>query len=403
MGHDKLRKFAENETFTCLLQPSSAEILADGYFSLRDHKIKGRWNAEMFDAPRPIVLELGCGKGEYTIALAERDPSRNYIGVDIKGARLWKGAKYAETHHLGNVAFLRTRIELINAFFAPGEVDEIWLTFSDPQIRRENARLSSPLFLERYARLLRPGGIIHLKTDSRFLHEYTKAVCRQNGLDVIACTEDLYGDGAISAEPAAESLPENSVAESLSDAGAMRTGAVDVLSDEGAMRTGAVDVLSDEGAMPMGVVDALSDEGAMPMGAVDVLSDEGAVDALSDDGAMPTVAVDVLSDDGAMPTVAGARSADPGSIPLEAREVQTFYETIFRSQGYRINYIAFRLGSPDASVSDTSAGSLFQSPDRELFNPEYWRSIEGERQIFGHDTAETRRQKLKKESSRKLK
>ena len=379
MGHDKLRKFAENETFTCLLQPSSAEILADGYFSLRDHKIKGRWNAEMFDAPRPIVLELGCGKGEYTIALAERDPSRNYIGVDIKGARLWKGAKYAETHHLGNVAFLRTRIELINAFFAPGEVDEIWLTFSDPQIRRENARLSSPLFLERYARLLRPGGIIHLKTDSRFLHEYTKAVCRQNGLDVIACTEDLYRDGAISAEPAAESLPENSVAESLSDAGAMRTGAVDVLSDEGAMRTGAVDVLSDEGAMPMGVVDALSDEGAMPMGAVDVLSDEGA-----------------------MRMGAGALSADPGSIPLEAREVQTFYETIFRSQGYRINYIAFRLGTPDASVSGTSAGSLFQSPDRDLFNPEYWRSIEGERQIFGHDTAETRRQKLKKESSRKL-
>ena len=196
-------------------------------------------------------------------------------------------------------------------------MDEIWLTFSDPQIRRENARLSSPLFLERYARLLRPGGIIHLKTDSRFLHEYTKAVCRQNGLDVIACTEDLYGDGAISAEPAAESLPENSVAESLSD-----------------------------------------------------------------DGAMPT---------------------DPASIPLEAREVQTFYETIFRSQGYSINYIAFRLGTPDASFPGTSAGSLFQSPDRELFNPEYWRSIEGERQIFGHDTAETRRQKLKKESSRKLK
>lgn len=359
MGHDKLRKFAENETFTCLLQPSSAEILADGYFSLRDHKIKGRWNAEMFDAPRPIVLELGCGKGEYTIALAERDPSRNYIGVDIKGARLWKGAKYAETHHLGNVAFLRTRIELINAFFAPGEVDEIWLTFSDPQIRRENARLSSPLFLERYARLLRPGGIIHLKTDSRFLHEYTKAVCIQNGLDVIACTEDLYGDGAISAEPAAESLPENSVAESLPD--------------DGAMPTGAVDDLSDDAVIPMGPVDDLSDAGAMPI---------GAVDALSDAGAMPT---------------------DPASIPLEAREVQTFYETIFRSQGYRINYIAFRLGSPDASVSGTSAGSLFQSPERELFNPEYWRSIEGERQIFGHDTAETRRQKLKKESSRKLK
>ena len=251
MGHDKLRKFAENETFTCLLQPSSAEILADGYFSLRDHKIKGRWNAEMFDAPRPIVLELGCGKGEYTVALAERDPSRNYIGVDIKGARLWKGAKYAETHHLGNVAFLRTRIELINAFFAPGEVDEIWLTFSDPQMRRENARLSSPLFLERYARLLRPGGIIHLKTDSRFLHEYTKAVCQQNGLEIIACTTDLYGDGAISAEPAAESLPENSVAESLSDAGVIPMGPVDDLSDAGAMPTGAGALSADPASIPL--------------------------------------------------------------------------------------------------------------------------------------------------------
>ena len=119
MGHDKLRKFAENETFSCLLQPSAEELLADGYFHLRDHAVKGNWN-DRFQNNNPIVLELGCGKGEYTVALAERNPERNYIGVDIKGARLWKGAKYATEHAMPNVAFLRTRVEFITAFFAPG-------------------------------------------------------------------------------------------------------------------------------------------------------------------------------------------------------------------------------------------------------------------------------------------
>lgn len=193
MGHDKLRKFAENETFGCLLQPSAEELLADGFFSLRDHEIKGHWCGNMFDAERPIVLELGCGKGEYTIDLSQRNPENNYIGVDIKGARLWKGAKYAHDHQLGNVAFLRTRIEFISAFFAPAEVSEIWLTFSDPQLKSENSRLTSPVFLERYRKFLKPGGIVHLKTDSRFLHEYTKAVCAANGLEILACTSDLYG------------------------------------------------------------------------------------------------------------------------------------------------------------------------------------------------------------------
>ncbi len=192
MGHDKLRKFAENESFECLLQPSSKDLLADGYFSLHDHPIKGCWCERMFDAERPIVLELGCGKGEYTIDLSRRTPENNYIGVDIKGARLWKGAKYATENHLGNVAFLRTRIEFIEAFFAPGEISEIWLTFSDPQLKSENSRLTSPLFLERYRKFLKPGGIIHLKTDSRFLHEYTKAVCAANGLSILSCTSDLY-------------------------------------------------------------------------------------------------------------------------------------------------------------------------------------------------------------------
>ncbi len=196
MGHDKLRRFAENETFSCLLQPSASELLADGYFNLADHPVKGHWNERFFPQGEPgrgIVLELGCGKGEYTIDLARRAPSLNYIGVDIKGARLWKGAKYATENGLPNVAFLRTRIEFIPAFFAPGEVSEIWLTFSDPQPKSPNARLSSPVFLDRYRKFLKPGGIVHLKTDSVLLHEYTREVCAAEGLRVLCCTDDLYG------------------------------------------------------------------------------------------------------------------------------------------------------------------------------------------------------------------
>ena len=176
MGHDKLRKFAENETFACLLQPSAEELLRDGYFALRDHEVKGHWGERFASPGAPLVLELGCGKGEYTIDLAQRVPDKNYVGVDIKGARLWKGAKYATEHALGNVGFLRTRIEFISAFFAPGEVSQIWLTFSDPQVRSENSRLTSPVFLERYRKFLAPGGLIHLKTDSQFLYQYTLAV-----------------------------------------------------------------------------------------------------------------------------------------------------------------------------------------------------------------------------------
>ena len=186
-----MRRFAENETFDCLLQPSSAEILKNGYFNLEDHPVKGHWFG---DSGRPLILELGCGKGEYTIDLAERHPESNYVGVDIKGARLWKGAKYAAEHNMPNVRFLRTRIEFITAFFAPSEVSEIWLTFSDPQMKSENARLTSPMFLERYRSFLKPGGTVHLKTDSRFLHEYTKSVCDANGLRVLSCTDDLYGN-----------------------------------------------------------------------------------------------------------------------------------------------------------------------------------------------------------------
>ena len=191
MGHGKLRKFAENETFACLVQPDGREILADGYSTLRDHPLKGHW----FEGSKaPIVLELGCGRGEYTVELARRHPDINYIGVDIKGARLWSGAKQATQEGMRNVRFLRTRIELITAFFAPGEISEIWLTFSDPQLGKENARLTSPLFLERYRQFLAPDGVVHLKTDSRFLHEYTKALCTDNGLPILACTDDLYSE-----------------------------------------------------------------------------------------------------------------------------------------------------------------------------------------------------------------
>ena len=213
MGHGKLRKFAENETFRCLLQPEAASVLAKPEGSkeliLRNHAIKGRWNREMFAKDQPIVVELGCGKGDYTLALARRHPEMNFIGVDIKGARLWKGAKEATQEAMPNVAFLRTRIEFIEAFFGPSEVAEIWLTFSDPQLRgSENARLTSPLFLQRYSRFLAPGGLVHLKTDSRFLYEYTQSVVRANGLQVLAEGTDIYGAGVQAGNSPEDTLSE---------------------------------------------------------------------------------------------------------------------------------------------------------------------------------------------------
>lgn len=188
MGKDKLRRFRENETFACFLQPAFEEVFR------RDHPIKGRWNSDFFHNDHPIVLELGCGKGEYTVALAERDPSRNYIGVDIKGARMWRGAKTATERNLSNAGFLRTRIEFIDALFAEGEVSELWITFPDPQLktRRADKRLTAPAFLERYARLLRPDGLIHLKTDSKHLYAYTAEVIRRFGLRCEVSEPDLY-------------------------------------------------------------------------------------------------------------------------------------------------------------------------------------------------------------------
>ena len=191
MGKDKLRRFAENLTFECMVQPEFEDIFH------KDHPLKGRWHKDFFKNDNPIILELGCGKGEYTIALAERNPNANYIGVDIKGARMWRGAKTATENGMKNVGFLRTRIEFINSFFAEGEVAEIWITFPDPQLktRRAKKRLTSPIFLEYYAQFLAADGWINLKTDSQHLHLYTRAVAEHNNLPIEVCDNDIYGHG----------------------------------------------------------------------------------------------------------------------------------------------------------------------------------------------------------------
>ncbi|PKP18255.1 MAG: tRNA (guanosine(46)-N7)-methyltransferase TrmB [Bacteroidetes bacterium HGW-Bacteroidetes-21] len=158
--------------------------------------LKGKWYTDVFKNDHPIVLELGCGKGEYTTGLAQTYPEKNFIGIDIKGARMWVGAGFADKLHLTNAVFLRTRIEFINSFFAENEVSEIWVTFPDPQPKkkRNRKRLTSSNFLNNYSRFLMPGGRIHLKTDSRFLHEYTREIVSLNQLPVHCSTRDLYGE-----------------------------------------------------------------------------------------------------------------------------------------------------------------------------------------------------------------
>lgn len=189
MGKNKLQKFSDMETFGCVLQYPRHILIEKGF------PYKGKWNTEFFSRDNPITLELGCGKGEYTVALAESNHSRNYIGVDIKGARMWKGAKKVEEKGMDNAAFLRTEIEQIEQFFAPGEVDEIWITFPDPQMQKARKRLTSSRFLTNYRKFLRPGGVVNLKTDSPFLYEYTRRLVELNGFEVLAITDDLYGSG----------------------------------------------------------------------------------------------------------------------------------------------------------------------------------------------------------------
>ncbi|MAD97495.1 MAG: tRNA (guanosine(46)-N7)-methyltransferase TrmB [Flavobacteriaceae bacterium] len=183
---NKLKRFKENETFANVIQPTRQEVV-DGF------SLKGKWQSH-FNNQNPIVLELGCGKGEYTIALARKNPDKNFIGIDIKGARFWRGAKTALEENLSNVAFLRTQIELIDLLFAAKEVDEIWITFPDPQIKykRTKHRLTNQAFLEKYESILKEDGFVNLKTDSEFLHGYTLGLLHGLGLEVDYANHNVY-------------------------------------------------------------------------------------------------------------------------------------------------------------------------------------------------------------------
>ena len=189
MGKNKLRKFAEMKTFPCVFEYPWARLSREPF------PLKGRWHQDFFHNDRPIVLELGCGRGEYTVQLAKADPEKNYIGIDVKGARIWSGAKEATALGLRNVAFLRGEIEQIDSFFAPGEVSEIWITFPDPQMKKTRRRLTSARFLKLYRRILAPGGTVHLKTDSPFLYTFTSRLVHENSLPLLGETSDLYSSG----------------------------------------------------------------------------------------------------------------------------------------------------------------------------------------------------------------
>lgn len=183
---NKLKRFNENETFSNVIQPTREEVTTDFQY-------KGKWNT-FFKNDNPIVLELGCGKGEYTIALAQKNPNINYIGIDIKGARFWRGAKTALEEELPNVAFIRTQIELVDFCFEENEVSEIWITFPDPQIKykRTKHRLTNEEFLKKYHHILNENGIMHLKTDSEFMHGYTLGLLHGQGQEVLYAHHDIY-------------------------------------------------------------------------------------------------------------------------------------------------------------------------------------------------------------------
>lgn len=186
MGKGKLAKFADMAQNPLVVECPFA-VMQQGDFALRS-----RWHEDFFHNNNPIVLELGCGRGEYTVGLAGLHPEKNFIGIDIKGARMWTGAQEALRRNMTNVGFLRTQIEFITHFFAPGEVSEIWCTFSDPQMKKVTKRLTSTYFLERYRQILSENGIVHLKTDSNFLFTYTEEMLKANDLPAEVCTRDLY-------------------------------------------------------------------------------------------------------------------------------------------------------------------------------------------------------------------
>lgn len=186
----KVERWKEMETFPHVLQAKFEEVFNNS------HKNKGNWQKEVLKNNNPIVLELGCGRGEYSVGLAKHFPEKNFIGIDIKGARIWKGAKQALDQQLNNVFFIRTRIDFINSFFAENEVDELWITFPDPQPQetRERKRLTAPMFMERYKKLLKPNGIVHLKTDNEGFFRYTLDEIERNSYKLIEHTFDLYGE-----------------------------------------------------------------------------------------------------------------------------------------------------------------------------------------------------------------
>ncbi|MCF4100269.1 tRNA (guanosine(46)-N7)-methyltransferase TrmB [Gillisia sp. M10.2A] len=185
---NKLKRFRENESFANVIQPSREEIIDNNY------TLKGNWNKDFFKNDNPIVLELGCGKGEYSVAMAQANPNKNFIGIDIKGARFWRGAKTALEEGMHNVGFIRTQIELIDLIFAQNEVDEIWITFPDPQIKykRTKHRLTNSEFLQKYKKILKPDGVVNLKTDSEFMHGYTLGLIHGEGHEVIHSNHDVY-------------------------------------------------------------------------------------------------------------------------------------------------------------------------------------------------------------------
>lgn len=186
MAKNKLAKFSDLREYSHVFEYPYSTVAEVPF------EMKGHWHSDFFKNDRPIVLELGCGRGEYTVGLARLFPEKNFIGVDIKGSRMWSGATESLRDGLTNVAFLRTNIEIIDRFFNPGEVSEIWLTFPDPQMKKATKRLTSTYFLERYRRFLEPGGLIHLKTDSPFMYTYTRILAEENKLPVQIDTNDLY-------------------------------------------------------------------------------------------------------------------------------------------------------------------------------------------------------------------
>lgn len=200
MAKKKLIRFEDIKTMDHVVEPTMEDIKTGSF------PLKGKWNEKLFKNDQPIVLELGCGKGEYAVGLGKKYPEKNFIGVDIKGARIWYGANTVREEQLNNVAFLRTRIDFIEAFFDEGEVDEIWLTFSDPQPKKPRKRLTSRLFIDRYRKFLKPGGIVHLKTDNSWLFASTIEQIHTYGYRIIEKTWDLYGEMIENLDPATQEI-----------------------------------------------------------------------------------------------------------------------------------------------------------------------------------------------------